>query len=48
MVKLETALGEITISAEVLETIVGRAVNECFGVAGRAAKGFLGNMGDFF
>lgn len=27
MVKLETALGEITISGEVLETIVGRAVN---------------------
>ena len=38
MVKLETAFGEITLSEDVLETIVGHAVNECFGVAGMAAR----------
>ena len=48
MVKLETALGEITISAEVLETIVGRAVNECFGVAGMAAKDSVENLVSLF
>ena len=48
MVKLETALGEITISAEVLETIVGHAVNECFGVAGMAAKDSVENLVSLF
>ncbi|HWP80741.1 MAG TPA: Asp23/Gls24 family envelope stress response protein [Terriglobales bacterium] len=38
MVKLENSYGEIEISGDVLAEIVGRAANECFGVAGMAPK----------
>lgn len=38
MMKYETALGEVVLSAEVLETAVGIAVNDSFGVAGMAAR----------
>ncbi|NLT58125.1 MAG: Asp23/Gls24 family envelope stress response protein [Clostridiales bacterium] len=38
MVNYETPLGKVTLSAEVLETVVGLAVNDCFGVAGMAAR----------
>ncbi len=39
MIRLENSYGEIEISNEVLADITGHAVNECFGVAGMAAKG---------
>lgn len=38
MMKYQTALGDVFVSQEVLETVVGMAVNDCFGVAAMAAK----------
>ncbi len=48
MVKLENSFGDIEISGDVLAEIVGRAVNECFGVAGMAPKGVTDGLVSLF
>ena len=48
MVKIENSYGEIEISGDVLVEITGRAVNECFGVAGMAPKGMTDGFVSLF
>lgn len=44
MTTSEKSVGKIEISTTAVESVVERALNQCYGVIGMAGKGLLGNL----